>query len=456
MSESLSVDQKRALALFQQGHNLFLTGPAGTGKSYLIDQFVADALERRKVIQICATTGVAAVLLGKQARTIHSWSGIKLCRDPVAVTAKRVAKEKKYVENWQNTNILVIDEVSMMSAHVFDTLHFTGQQVRKNVSKPWGGLQIVLVGDMFQLPPVSGSGEDAKPCFQSAHWFDTIPLAHHIELTTPFRQSNPVYVALLNQVREGSLDEDMAALLQERVRPPPADLLLTRLYPRRNQVDYTNKQAFDQLQEPVHEIPVFSTTQLRYFVESGKPITSFHVQNKVRDKDQEIETLKNHAQVEPLCLRTGAMVMCTVNLDKEAGIVNGSQGTIVSWTETQKVRVLDGYQDMRLPRVQFSQGPLITMQPKVWQSVNDPKIAIAQLPLTLCWALTIHKSQGATLDAALMDVGANVFEYGQAYVALSRVKSLEGLYLTQFEPQRIRAHPDVVAFYRRIRQSVSL
>jgi hypothetical protein len=142
--------------------------------------------------------------------------------------------------------------------------------------------------------------------------------------------------------------------------------------------------------------------------------------------------------------------MCTVNLDQETGIVNGSQGRIVGWTETQKVRVLDQYIDMALPRVQFKDTTL-TIQPRVWQSANDPKIAIAQLPLTLSWALTIHKSQGATLDAAQMDLGQNVFEYGQAYVALSRVRSIDGLFLTHFEPQRIRAHPDVVAFYQRIR-----
>jgi hypothetical protein len=142
--------------------------------------------------------------------------------------------------------------------------------------------------------------------------------------------------------------------------------------------------------------------------------------------------------------------MCTVNLDQETGIVNGSQGRIIGWTETQKVRVLDQYIEMALPRVQFKHTTL-TIQPRVWQSTNDPKIAIAQLPLTLSWALTIHKSQGATLDAAQMDLGQNVFEYGQAYVALSRVRTLDGLFLTHFEPQRIRAHPEVVAFYQRIR-----
>jgi ATP-dependent DNA helicase PIF1 len=447
---SLSQDQAHALALFQQGNNLFLTGPAGTGKSFLIDQFISHATNSRKRIQICATTGVAAILLGKQARTIHSWSGIKLCRDAPDTTAKRITKEKKYLENWQNTDVLVIDEASMMSAHVFDTLNLTGQKTR-NSPRPFGGIQLVLVGDLFQLPPVGSSGEDAKPCFQSAHWFDTIPLSHHIELTTPFRQTDPTYVRLLNQVREGSLNPEFADLLRTRVQTPPPDIVLTRLFPRRNQVDYVNKTAFDQLTEPIHEFPVHSTSKLKYFVESGKPITAFHVQNKVRDKDQEIQNLQTHTQLDPvLRLRQGAHVMCTVNLDQETGIVNGSQGRIVGWTETQKVRVLDQYIDMALPRVQFKDTTL-TIQPRVWQSANDPKIAIAQLPLTLSWALTIHKSQGATLDAAQMDLGQNVFEYGQAYVALSRVRSIDGLFLTHFEPQRIRAHPDVVAFYQRIR-----
>lgn len=442
----LSQDQKRALYKFSQGQNLFLTGPAGTGKSFLIEQMVSHATNRRKRIQICALTGVAAILLGNQARTIHSWSGIKVCRDPPETTARKVAREKKYLENWQETDILVIDEVSMMSAHVFDTLDKVGRLTR-NRNLPFGGIQMILVGDMFQLPPV---GNDSIFCFQSPSWFQTVPIENHIELRTIFRQTDSNFMEVLNQVREGRLDETFVSILRNRVQNPPANLIITKLFSRRDQVDYINRMEFDRLTEPVYEIQVHSTTKLKYFTDSGKPITAFHIENKVRDKDQEVENMKTNTRVEPLRLRKGAHVMCTVNLDQETGIVNGSQGTIVGWTEKQKVRVLEQYVEMELPRVQFK-NHTITIQPKVWQSTNDPKIAIAQLPLCLCWALTIHKSQGATLDNAVMDLGSTVFEYGQAYVALSRVRSLEGLFLTQFEPQRIRAHPEVVSFYRKIR-----
>jgi len=443
---NFSEDQLRALYKFTKGQNLFLTGPAGTGKSFLIQTMTSYATNKRKVIQVCALTGVAAVLLGNQARTIHSWSGIKICRDPPETTARKVAREQKYLQNWQQTDILVIDEVSMMSAHVFDTLDKVGRLTR-NRNLPFGGIQVIMVGDMFQLPPV---GNDSTFCFQSPQWFQTVPIENHIELRTLFRQTDPEYIEALNQVREGRLEQKYCDVLRQHVQVPPPDLVVTRLYPRRDQVDYLNHLEFNRLTEPVHEFPVHSTTKLKFFVESGKPITAFHIENKVRDKEQEVENMRVNTRVEPLKLRVGAHVMCTVNLDQSVGIVNGSQGKIIGWTERQKVRVLEQYVEMELPRVQFKNHTM-TIQPKAWQSTNDPKIAIAQLPLTLCWALTIHKSQGATLDNAVMDLGSSVFEYGQAYVALSRVRSLEGLFLTQFEPQRIRAHPEVVSFYRQIR-----
>ena len=455
----LSLEQEITLNKFHEGCNLFLTGPAGTGKSFLIDLMVKSAEQRGLNIQVTAMTGVAAVLLGKRARTIHSWSGIQLAKDEPNVTAQRVNKNYRYKNQWRGTQILVIDEVSMMSKHVFDTLQQTAATVlekkAKDEGKPFGPLQVIFVGDMFQLPPVGQTADEQLPCFESSQWPLTFSQENHIELKTVFRQSDPVYTEVLNRIREGQLDEEGMQLLRSRVQPPLVDGSLTRFFPKRAAVDKINRDAFDALPaDPTLTYPVGTCTNMRHFVDTG---AVFRFPPKIltkQEKEREIQNLKTNTQLnDELSLRVGALVMCTINLDVGLGIVNGSQGSIVEFTSSQMVKVFDKYAPIRLPVVVFKNGKRMTMLPKVWQSSTEPTVAISQIPLVPCWAMTIHKSQGATLDAAEMDVGNDIFECGQAYVALSRVKTLEGLFLRSFNPQKIRANPMVKAFYAKIRQN---
>jgi len=451
----LSEEQETALQKFHQGHNLFLTGPAGTGKSFLIDRMVQSADQRGLTIQVTAMTGVAAVLLGKRARTLHSWSGIQLAKDEPHQTAQRVSKQPRYKNNWKQTRILVVDEVSMMSKHVFDTLQQVAAVILSTTKdRPFGPLQVIFVGDLFQLPPVGQTQDEQLPCFESAQWSSTFAPDNHIELKTVFRQSDPVYAAVLNQVREGQLDEEGIQRLQGRVQVPPPERPLTRFFPKRAAVDHINREAFSALApDPTHTYPVGICTTMRFFVDTGTAFRFPAKRSTQPEKDREVQTLLAHAQLtEPLSLRLGTLVMCTCNWDLTVGIVNGSQGKVVEFTPTHMVKVFDQYVPIQLPVVQFHNGYKTALPPKVWQSSTDPTIAVSQIPLVPCWAMTIHKAQGATLDAAEMDVGNDIFECGQAYVALSRVKTLDGLFLRSFNAQKIRANPMVKAFYAKIRQ----
>ena len=449
--KNLSEDQIYALQRFSQGANLFVTGPAGTGKSFLIDEMVQNAAMRSKTIQVCAMTGVAAVLLGRRARTIHSWAGVRLCQDEPLVTAQKVAKQAKNKKAWRQTDILVVDEVSMMSDHVFDTLNATAQTCRNILTRQFGGMQLVFVGDMFQLPPV---GNSVKPCFQSADWFKTFDLQDHVELRHIFRQTDPEYVRVLMQVREGRLEPDSAEILQRRVgQTPAADKILTQFFPKRALVDKMNRDEFANLRDPKHTYPVVECTTMKTYADSGQPIVPVNRLSK-QDQEWELQNLKAHAQLDALTLKVGAVVMCTSNISLETGIVNGSQGRVVEFTASQMVKVFDVFQPMNLPVVLFNNGQRMPMAPKVWQSSSEPTVAVSQIPLQLSWAMTIHKSQGATMDAARMDLGNDVFEYGQAYVALSRVKTLDGLYLHSFNPAKIKANPNVLQFYEKMRGAV--
>jgi len=454
----LSKEQETALKKFHEGHNLFLTGPAGTGKSFLIDQMVKSADQRGLSIQVTAMTGVAAVLLGKRARTLHSWSGIQLAKDEPHVTAQRVLKQQRYKNNWKQARILVVDEVSMMSKHVFDTLQQVAATVLPPIeNRPFGPLQVIFVGDLFQLPPVGQTQDEQLPCFESAQWSSTFAHENHIELKTVFRQSDPVYAAVLNQVREGQLDEEGLQLLKGRVQAPPSDRPLTRFFPKRAAVDHINREAFAALPpDPTHTYPVGICTNMRFFVDTGAAFRFPSKKSTTQEREREVQTLLAHAQLtEPLSLRLGTLVMCTCNWDMALGIVNGSQGKVVEFTSTQMIKVFDQYVPIQLPVVQFHNGYKTALPPKVWQSSADPTIAVSQIPLVPCWAMTIHKAQGATLDAAEMDVGNDIFECGQAYVALSRVKTLDGLFLRSFNAQKIRANPMVKAFYAKIRKQIS-
>jgi len=434
--EQISVFNK-----YTQGANIFVTGPGGTGKTALIKYIQKDAVRKGFNIQVCALTGCAAVLLECKAKTLHSWAGIGLGNGSVEQLVTKIMKNRFLKSNWKGTDILIVDEVSMMSQKLFELLDAIGKAVRKN-SRPFGGLQLIFSGDFYQLPPVGDKDEPetTRFCFESMLWSQTFTLDNHVQLTKIFRQSDPVYQKILNQIREGKLKRSSNEVLLHKIGqqiPDNSIVRPTKLFPTRNKVDQVNTKEMNGLKTVEQDF------NLKYHVDLEMTATEL-LKRRQFTKEQiqtELLYLKGNLRCDEVVkLKVGAQVMCIVNIELDNGqtLCNGSQGIITKLSE------------QGLPVVKFSNGSSsleTVMSYHVWPSENIPGIGVSQLPLILAWALTIHKAQGATLDIAEIDAGSGIFECGQTYVALSRVKSLEGLYLTSFDASKIKVSRKVQEFY---------
>jgi ATP-dependent DNA helicase PIF1 len=460
LNHKLSVEQRCALQQFEDGDNLFITGEGGTGKTLLIRHLVQSAIQHYRKVQVCALTGCAALLLECNARTIHSWSGIKLAKGTVEEIVESVIYNHAARNAWRTTDVLIVDEVSMMSARMFDILNTVGKRVRKS-SQPFGGLQLIFVGDFFQLPPVAkkdGIEEgDDKFCFESENWIETFSMDNHIVLNTMFRQDDLVMRRVLGNIRKGNVtDEDVDVLKQHVKRSYDKEahggVVPTQLLPTKAKVDRINNDMFYELEGDIVSYSFERKTDCTSYLDGSDKVISAPLLTKCRKSltpqkaSFELDNLINNTPcVKNLELKKGANVMCTVNLNLDRGICNGSIGTVVGFkTDDEKET------DEPAPIVLFSNGCRMVMPKKYWQSEDFPILAIGQYPLCLAWAITIHKIQGATLSMAEIDIGSSIFECGQTYVALSRVKSLDGLYLSSFDPKKIKVNQKVKEFYRSI------
>jgi ATP-dependent DNA helicase PIF1 len=455
--EKLSTEQKYAFAKFAQGRNVFVTGPGGTGKTRLI-QFMAEYMNALgKPYQVCALTGCAAVLLNCRAKTIHSWSGIRLGKGDSNDIVNRVVRNRCMAKNWRGIEVLIVDEVSMMSSKMFEILDQIGRAIRKNPGKPFGGIQLVFTGDFFQLPPIPDYEDpmSGQFCFQHPRWAATFKPADCIELCTFFRQTDPTYISILQEIRRGKITEASSELLEQRVNKKPSlpkdGIVPTKLFPIRSKVDFINDTMYSKLggDERIYQISV--KTNAKMHIDSGTPLT-FEEMSRCEElmpeqMSREVDLLISSILTEKVVrLKLGAFVMCSANLDVERGICNGSQGVIVDFVEMIVQEDL-AQKAVIVPVVRFANGVTMRITPHPRQSEEYPCIVVSHIPLCLAWALTIHKIQGATLDMAEMDVGKTVFADGQTYVALSRVKTLDGLYLSEFNPLKIKASPLVTEFY---------
>lgn len=438
MSHSdLSEDQYDAFQRCLKGQNVFITGPGGCGKSYLLHTIVKAFSETQRRVQVCAMTGTAAILLDCNAKTLHSWSGIGQGKGEHQRIVTSIALNKFKRKAWKNTDVLILDEVSMLSKHLFELLDEIGKRVRNN-GMPFGGMQLIFTGDFLQLPPVPDKGDpdSALFCFQSPLWKETFD--YQLLLDKVFRQKNPRYVELLHQIREGAISKSNMRLLEQRIVKTNELQHITMLVSRRSDADKINNHNLAKLQGKV--LPyccncVFDQAALDEV--NTKSNSLFNVKRySQKEKDHEYQYLKKNARFEEtLQLKIGARVMCIVNLDMDNGLCNGSTGYVV------------GFNFEKMPVVEFDNGIKRIIKPHAWNSDKIEGLSIEALPLILAWAITIHKSQGATLDKARMNLGNDIFAEGQMYVALSRVKSLEGIYLTGFNPRRIRANKEAIAFY---------
>jgi len=463
---TLSSEQQYALDVFNCGENMFITGPGGTGKTKLISYFIKSAEQKGKKIDVCAMTGCASLLLNCGARTLHSWAGIRLAKGPRESIIASIMKNKRAMANWKKAKILVIDEVSMMSEKIFELCDDIGRKVRK-INRPFGGIQIVLTGDFYQLPPVGTIGEPdtERFCFESERWTMIFKPENHIQLHTMFRQKDPKYREILLEIRKGELSEENAAILQTRVKrqynPEEHDgCVLTKLFPVRSRAEYINKLMYAKIEQEERTYQCARKMNCSTYIESGTPIKTEDLLRcdmlTSTEKEMHLEQLlSNSPAVESLALKVGTAVMCVTNLDLEAGVCNGSQGVIINFVPAgQGVTTAVTVMGELAPVVRFSNGCVRVIERHVWQSDEYPSLYISQYPLCLAWALTIHKIQGATMAMAEMDLGNAVFEYGQTYVALSRIQTLDGLYLSAFHPQRIKANPKVRAFYESIPNTI--
>lgn len=406
--------QSQALSVLLGGESVFLTGPPGAGKTFVLNEFVKRATRTGKTVAVTASTGIAATHIG--GTTIHSWSGLGI-RDHLGARDKQqLAANAKLVKRYNGTDVLVIDEVSMLHGHRLDMVNETCKLLRKS-ERPFGGLQVVLVGDLFQLPPVSRGAETVDFVHESAAWNELNLQACYI--TEQHRQQNDGLLELLEAMRGGELESFHEELLSERLgKRPEASKPVTRLYAHNVDIDTVNQRHLDALSQNSYEYAM-----------------------DTKGAAAKVEQLRRSVLApENLELKTGAEVMFVAN-NPAAGFVNGTRGKIVDFRDGQPVVEL--YKSKR--NIKVTQHS--------WKLEEDGRVRaeVAQLPLRLAWAITIHKSQGMSLDAAEIDLSKS-FTPGMGYVALSRVRSIDGLYLSGINQMALQMHPAIYEFDRAIRK----
>ena len=414
--------QAEALTILKTGANVFLTGEPGAGKSHTVNEFTRWLREHGVEPAITASTGIAATHIG--GMTIHSWAGIGIKRSLSQYDLDRIASTEHVVKRMRRTKILIIDEVSMLSPSTLSMVDAVCREVFAS-SKAFGGLQVVFVGDFFQLPPILE--RDAEPevdaegmftvgataprfAYASQAWARANPVVCY--LTEQHRQDDGAFLSVLSAIRRNTFGEDHLEHLEGRKFARTAvPATAPKLYSHNADVDKINDDTLGGIE--------------------GSP-KSFVMQS--RGAPAIVAALKKSClSPEALFLKLGAAVMFTKNNPKE-GYVNGTLGSIIGFSSYNNY-----------PTVKTREGRSITVEPVDWQVEEGGMVrgSITQLPLRLAWAITVHKSQGMSLDEAVMDL-SQVFEYGQGYVALSRVRRLEGLYLLGWNRRAFEVHPEVL------------
>lgn len=466
MELTLSNQQIKVWNMFCEGQNIFMTGPGGCGKSLMI-QLISEYCSSvafassSKNIQVCALTGCAANLLNCNAKTIHSWAGIGLGNQPLDFYCNKIKRNEILRTRWETIDVLVIDEISMMSMYLFELLNSIGQYARKN-NNPFGGIQLLFSGDFYQLPPVNPMGaniDKSKFCFESNLWNTMFPIQNVAVMDKQFRQINDdKYATILTQIRNGNMTKSTyttltneAANYENKIaerHTEDADTSPTLLLPTKAKV---NKHNTSKLNNLPNKNPIAFTLQ-KYtdlpinptdFQDHYKQLSTKPTDNEI---DVELTRLQSNLVAdENIQLAIGAQVMCTVNMcvldettDTAVSLFNGSQGVIIN---IQKRKWSVKKKEMKMCVFVKFKNNYVWIEPHVWQSENIPGIGIVGIPLILSWAITIHKGQGMSLNECEIDIGNSIFERGQSYVALSRIRSLSGLYLREFNITKIQYDP---------------
>lgn len=427
----LTEEQRKVYDAAMAGQSVFFTGSAGTGKSFLLRVLVESLRSKlgHDAVFITASTGIAACNVG--GLTIHSFAGVGLAREDARKLADKVTTKSRAAERWRKAKVLFIDEVSMLDGELFDKLEYVARRVRNN-GEVFGGLQVLLSGDFFQLPPVGIERADVSFCFQAKCW-DAL-VTHEFVLQRVFRQRDDTFINLLNSMRSGKVSPEAATLLEDAGRgiSKTSDLRPTLLFSTNHRVDATNERRLRELGGASY---VFRA------MDSGTGAYASHL-------------AKNCRAPQTLTLKVGAQVMLLQNLNVGAGLVNGARGVVKAFENPSgDSDSEDADFGEAVPVVQFGTGralliahvaaslahtlPCVLCSPpegafqrrirrEEFSVVEGGKTVARrlQLPLKLAWALSIHKSQGMTINCLEVDL-SNIFEPGQAYVALSRGTALE-------------------------------
>lgn len=407
--------QTQALSLLLGGKSVFLTGPPGAGKTYVLNQFIRLAKRTGKSVAITASTGIAATHIG--GTTIHSWSGLGIKDELTPHDLEKLTGSSKYTKRYNATDTLVIDEISMLHGARLDMVNAAAKAIRDD-PRPFGGMQVVLVGDLFQLPPVSRGSSEVDFVHNSTAWQELAP--HSVYLTEQHRQSgSDTLLDILSAMRSGDIEDIHRYALAERLgKIPDENVQVIRLYSHNANVDTINQRHLNALGGDTKRYTMTLSGNAAKRESLAKSILAPNV----------------------LELKLGAEVMFVAN-NPSGRYANGTRGRVTGWNDSQ-------------PVVTTNDGKQIVVTEHSWSVEEDGRIIAeaSQLPLRLAWAITIHKSQGMSLDAAEVDLSRS-FTPGMGYVALSRVRSIDGLYLMGANRMALAMHPEIFEIDARLRDT---
>lgn len=414
---SLTESQQEAIDYMEKQYNVCITGPAGTGKTEIIRKFVLLCKSKEINLAITSTTGSSALLIG--GTTLHSYLGIGYGSASVESLTSKILSYKWLRQRWNSLDCLIIDEISMLHPDLFDKLEEIARIVRAN-NRPFGGIQLILSGDFCQLPAV---GCD-KMCFESVSWNRCIKKVIHLKEI--IRQQDPIFIEVLQKIRLGIIDRQVKDVIKSRVDVKLTNehrIIPTRLYCKNINVDMINDQELEKL---INQGKESYTYEMEFFFDK---IT---IQSKESIKERFIKncTAKQHLQIVE-----DSQVILLRNLDLQNGLANGSRGIVTGF--------VNGF-----PNVKFLSGIERIIDWYVWEVEENDRLVMSarQLPIKIAYAISIHSSQGMTLDYVSIDL-SDVFEHGQAYTGLSRVKTLNGLCVERVHFLRLKAHPKAIEFY---------
>lgn len=418
----LNEKQDEAFKAMINGKNIFITGPGGSGKSHVINLFVdyyknnIENLENK--LYVTSSTGLSSLLIN--GITINQYAGIGTGEKDVDYYVKNIQKKKPVRERWKNTDVLIIDEISMINSKLFEKLDIIAQKIRKNNS-PFGGIQIICSGDFLQLPPVKSTDF----CFESFTWDITIEKIFYFDKI--IRQNNIEFQNVLNKIRIGNIDNDVKKVLEtcrNRKLDNKDGIIPTLLFSKKDIVKTYNDAKQQELIDNKNKTVSYNSEYI--------------FSSKIREevKQDYINLINSQFNVQDnIVFSKYSQVMLNVN-NIDEGLANGSRGIIIDFSEKDN------------PIVQFLNGKVLEIKKKDYKlEENKDNITKKQIPLIHAWAITIHKAQGMSLEYIQTDIGKSIFEYGQAYVVLSRIKTLEGLSLIDIDYSKIKANPKVIKFY---------